>query len=149
MGKGEIARYEQFLLFPQCFQKACFPGASKGVIMWEWVKPFTKWQISALSKLKAFADDKFNVMVQFPLDRKDNIVDTCIFFCFQQSLQKASFSWSLKVGKSISSIITALWRSGEVFLWWVKFKQQKHPRFSWKNTRVRNEAKICAGEKNY
>ena len=26
--KGEIARYEQFLLFPQCFQKACFPGVS-------------------------------------------------------------------------------------------------------------------------
>ena len=23
VGKGEIARYEQFLLFPQCFQKAC------------------------------------------------------------------------------------------------------------------------------
>ena len=38
MGKGEITRYEQFLLFPQCFQKACFPGASKGVIVWEWVK---------------------------------------------------------------------------------------------------------------
>ena len=38
VGKGEIARYEQFLLCPQCFQKACFPGASKGVIVWEWVK---------------------------------------------------------------------------------------------------------------
>ena len=38
VGKGEIARYEQFLLFPQCFQKACFPGAWKGVIVWEWVK---------------------------------------------------------------------------------------------------------------
>ena len=38
VGKGEIARYEPFLLFPRCFQKACFPGASKGVIMWEWVK---------------------------------------------------------------------------------------------------------------
>ena len=37
MGKGEIARYEQFLLFPQCFQKVCFQGASKGVIVWEWV----------------------------------------------------------------------------------------------------------------
>ena len=36
-GKGEIAHYEQFLLFPQCFQKACFPGASKGVTEWEWV----------------------------------------------------------------------------------------------------------------
>ena len=23
MGKGEIARYEQFLLFPQCYRKTC------------------------------------------------------------------------------------------------------------------------------
>ena len=38
VGKGEIARFEQFLLFPQSFQKACFPGTSKGVIVWEWVK---------------------------------------------------------------------------------------------------------------
>ena len=38
VGKGEIARYEQFLLFPQYFQKVCFPGASKGVIVWEWIK---------------------------------------------------------------------------------------------------------------
>ena len=37
VGKGEIAHYEQFHLFPQCFQKAYFPGASKGVIVWEWV----------------------------------------------------------------------------------------------------------------
>ena len=37
VGKGEIARHEQFLLCPQYFQKACFPGASKGVIVWEWV----------------------------------------------------------------------------------------------------------------
>ena len=34
-GKGEIAHYEQILPYPQCFQKACFPGASKVVIMWE------------------------------------------------------------------------------------------------------------------
>ena len=38
MGKAEIALYEQFLLFPQCFQKTYFPGASKGVIVWKWVK---------------------------------------------------------------------------------------------------------------
>ena len=37
VGKGEIAHYEQFLLFPQYFPKACFPWASKGVIVWEWV----------------------------------------------------------------------------------------------------------------
>ena len=35
VGKEEIAHYEEFLLFPQCFQKACFPGASKGVFVWE------------------------------------------------------------------------------------------------------------------
>ena len=41
MGKEEIACHEQFLLFPQCFQRACCPGASKGVIVWEWVNlPF-------------------------------------------------------------------------------------------------------------
>ena len=39
VGKEEIARNEQFLLFPQCFQTACFPGVSKGVIVWEWVNP--------------------------------------------------------------------------------------------------------------
>ena len=38
MGKGEIARNEQFFLFSQCFQKAYFPGASRGVIVLEWVK---------------------------------------------------------------------------------------------------------------
>ena len=43
MGKGEIARNKRFLLFPQCFQKACFPGASKGVIEWEWVKHRMVW----------------------------------------------------------------------------------------------------------
>ena len=36
VGKEEIAHHEQFLLFPQCFQKACFLEASKGVIIWEW-----------------------------------------------------------------------------------------------------------------
>ena len=44
VGRGEIARYEQFLLFPQCFQKACCPGASKGVIVWEWVNYCCKYE---------------------------------------------------------------------------------------------------------
>ena len=35
LGNGNIARYEQFLLFQQCFQKASFPGASQGAIVWE------------------------------------------------------------------------------------------------------------------
>ena len=31
--KGEIARHEQFLLFPKCFQKTCTEG-----LVWERVK---------------------------------------------------------------------------------------------------------------
>ena len=57
VGKGEIARYAQFLLFPQCFQRACFPGKSKGVIVWEWVNPLPDMPILDSSKLKEFADD--------------------------------------------------------------------------------------------
>ena len=49
MGKGEIAHYEQFLLFPHCFQKACFPGTSKSVIVWEWVN-------SSVDSLRLFRD---------------------------------------------------------------------------------------------
>ena len=29
VGKGEIARYEQFLLFPQCFSKGLFPRGNQ------------------------------------------------------------------------------------------------------------------------
>ena len=54
--KDEIACYKQFLLVPQCFQKACFPRASKGVIVWEWVNPFphndTCWRPWETSLLK-------------------------------------------------------------------------------------------------
>ena len=51
VGKGEIARYEQFLFFPQCFQKACFVGASKGVIVWEWVNTCVNIHILNLIQL--------------------------------------------------------------------------------------------------
>ena len=51
MGKGEIACYEQFLLFPQCFQKACFRGASKDVVLWEWVKDLLTFSTYSSPKL--------------------------------------------------------------------------------------------------
>ena len=45
VGKGEIAHYKQFLLFLQYFQKDCFPGESKGVTVWEWVKFEYSWKV--------------------------------------------------------------------------------------------------------
>ena len=37
-GKEEIARYKQFLLFPQCFQKICTSDTYKPGLVWERVK---------------------------------------------------------------------------------------------------------------
>ena len=51
--KWEIARYEQFLLFLQCFQKK--------LLIWERVNSLPNEKILDLTKLKAFADDKSNV----------------------------------------------------------------------------------------
>ena len=34
VGKGENAGYQHFLIFPQCFQKAFFPGLLKVGIVW-------------------------------------------------------------------------------------------------------------------
>ena len=61
MGKGEIARYEQFLLFPQCFQKACFPGASKGVIVWDLVK----WYLWGWGGYKGITTANFNQAIEY------------------------------------------------------------------------------------
>ena len=38
VGKGEIARYEQFLLFPQCFQKTYTTDTEKPGLVWKSVK---------------------------------------------------------------------------------------------------------------
>ena len=104
VGKGEIARYEQFLLFPQCFQNAHFPGASKGVIVWEWVNSLPNNKILYCSKLKAFADNKINVTEKskFALERVVNIVGKGEnagyqhFLLFPLCFQKASFFGSVK-----------------------------------------------------
>ena len=114
MGKGEIAPNKQFLLFPQCFQKACFPGASKGVIVWEWVNstrceplnPLSYYKIFDMTKLKAFADNKLNVTeIRISLyDRVENTVGKgkkCwlpAFSSFSTGFPKPSSLGSLKVG---------------------------------------------------
>ena len=43
MGKGEIARCEQFLLFPQSFQKTWTADTKKPGLVWERVKETFHW----------------------------------------------------------------------------------------------------------
>ena len=38
VGKGEIAHYEQFLLFPQCFQKTCNADRKNQGLFWKGLK---------------------------------------------------------------------------------------------------------------
>ena len=75
-GKRENADYQHFLLFPQCFQRAFYPGSLKVVIVWSRVNsplyPFTKQQNNDWTKFKAFAEDKINDMLC--LDIPENIV---------------------------------------------------------------------------
>ena len=52
MAKGEIARYEQFLLFPHCFQKTCTADSKKKGLVWKRVNGLQDDKILALSKLK-------------------------------------------------------------------------------------------------
>ena len=40
VGKGEIARYEQFLLFPQCLQKTSTADKEIPGLVWERVNTF-------------------------------------------------------------------------------------------------------------
>ena len=40
VGKGKIARYEQFLLFPQSFQKTCTADMYKPGLVWERVNQY-------------------------------------------------------------------------------------------------------------
>ena len=75
MGKGEIARYEQFLLFPQSFQKACFPGASKGVTVWEWVNQMTNFKFHPNENILQKTISKHLKKLHFNIDREENIVE--------------------------------------------------------------------------
>ena len=59
------------------FSKGFFPGASKGVIVWEWVNSLPNYKTLDLSKLKAFADDQLNVTekLKIVLERVENTVE--------------------------------------------------------------------------
>ena len=70
VGKGEIAHYEQFLLFQQWFQKACFPGVSKGVIVWEWVNLFRNDKFWTFLNLKSLQKTILNLMKMVKSSRK-------------------------------------------------------------------------------
>ena len=140
--KGEIACYEKFLLFPQCFQKACFPGASKGVVVWEWVNPLPDDKILDSSKSKEFTDDnlKFDENGRKVYRWVENIVgkgETAHykqFLFFPLCFQKACFPGA----------------SNSVTVWeWVKYLSnilasfRTLPRFMYASRKLASRATAC------
>ena len=80
VGKGEIACYKQFLLFPQyflpfwrtffhihqiqnCHLQTLSDCRSLIFVVWERVNTLPKYKISDRSELKSFADDKDNLIL--------------------------------------------------------------------------------------
>ena len=62
-GKRKNCSLRAISLFPQCFQKSCFPGVSKGVIVWKWVKLNTGY-LADINKLTlSQTSPGFNVSV--------------------------------------------------------------------------------------
>ena len=59
--KGEIARYEQFLLLSECFQKASASEVSENVFMWEKVKA----DVSDISILGIWFSEEMNQTNQY------------------------------------------------------------------------------------
>ena len=62
VGKVEIARHEQFLLFPQCFQKTCTADTLKPGLVWERVKCRFQQYFSYI----AAADESIHAFLEFP-----------------------------------------------------------------------------------
>ena len=77
-GKGEIARYEQFLPFPQCFQKACFPGASKASLCWNGLRidPYQPAQSAQEDTAKSFLTCVF--LARLFLEKNQGIAITLV-----------------------------------------------------------------------
>ena len=62
MEKGEIARDEQFSLFPQCFQELVLQTPKNQGLFGKGLTFHQTNKISDVSKFKAFADDKLMLL---------------------------------------------------------------------------------------
>ena len=106
VGKGQIAHNEQFLVFPQCFQRLILQTRKNQGLFGKGSTLYQMTIFFLLNKLKALTDDKSSIgkIIIFNLDRVEKIVgkgENAVyqhFLLFSQCFQKASSSCSIKVG---------------------------------------------------
>ena len=73
-GKGEIACYEQFLLFQQCFQKTCTTDTQEQRLVWERVKPFS-------NLYECGRPQKMRIQFEFSTCRRLALLCVCVCVC--------------------------------------------------------------------
>ena len=77
VGKGQIARHEQFHLFPQCFEKTCTADTLKPGLVWESVNPLPNnpyfyQQLAAQVKALIEKEKMLTTNVYFPFRPKSH-----------------------------------------------------------------------------
>ena len=134
VGKGEIARNEQFLLFSYVKNQGLFGKRLSDYTPFSFIKFLPNDKILDWSKFKAPADDKINVTqnLKFVLGKVENILGKGEnagyhhFHLFPKCFQKSPSSGSLKVGivwKRVKQHLAYLSHSGTTFssvLWLIR-----------------------------
>ena len=102
-----MARYEQFLLFPQCFKKDLYRRLVKTRLVWERFNSFPNNKNVDLSKSKAFPYNNLDVApaMELVFDRVKNIVGKGENAGYQH------FSFSHNVYKRLNSTLIIVVKS--------------------------------------
>ena len=69
VGKEEIARYEQFLLFPQCFQKLFVVMRQNQYIWSKWLKKVKDFKVSQTTD-RFHGAQPYGLIMAFPLHKE-------------------------------------------------------------------------------
>ena len=108
MGKGEIARYEQFLLFPQCFQKAFSQGCQKAPLCGNGLKNHTiinqlRVELSYIPAYK-FQENLIKTMMQIEntyMDLAATCKKNCLIICDRGLMDGSACKY--KFGRTVFS----------------------------------------------
>ena len=114
MGKGEIAHYEQFLLFPQCFQKALFPrrqkvslcgnGLTAKVISWRLVTHMCFLAFSNTTFLFK-ATNYFSLMLLQRSEAKESLPQLAIELTTTRSWVQDAYHWATQAGLQFRKVL--------------------------------------------
>ena len=85
MGKGEIARYKQFLLFPRCFHKSHSSDIKTRALFGKGLKVHLKWEISSIYGRK-HCEKKEKLLVRSNFSFSHNVFHSYISLVHQNAV---------------------------------------------------------------